>query len=75
MARTYEGPLRYHGAGRKHVQYDRPPLAYRIPPAVRITGEQAGSGAKRIIVAGAARGIIPARVAAWLIQRGGMRHV
>ena len=75
MSTTKLGPPRCHGAGQKHVQDDRHPLAYRNAPALRITAERAASAAKRIIVAGAAYGLIPARLAAWIVQRGGMRHV
>lgn len=73
MNTTQEGPRR-HG-GRKHVQNAQQSALYRLPACIRILPEQAASTTKRAIVAGAAYGIIPPRVAEWIIRYGGLRHV
>lgn len=73
MTTKHEGPRR-HG-DQTHNQNVRHPLAYRIPPIVRITGWMGASAAKRVIVAGGAYGLLPARLAEALIRLGGLRHV
>lgn len=72
MRRTQVGPTPGTGSSRTHVRHTR--AWHRIPPTVRITAWMVASALKRVIVAGAAYGIIPARLAEWIIRYGGMTH-